>query len=159
MEESCFETEREKNLPTHDLLKPLIKDGKCQLITLTFKSTAVLYPTAANASFLISAHFPPPHRATPSTNVMTSRRVHGLWCFRLVPPLAVGTVATGCSPSGALLSRGRICGFNEESTGRTGSKHDTWSPAPPFNSVKPSCQQADLVRITIWKGIIPFTCC
>mmetsp|Transcript_7874 Transcript_7874/g.29486 ORF Transcript_7874/g.29486 Transcript_7874/m.29486 type:complete len:300 (+) Transcript_7874:1652-2551(+) len=54
---------------------------RSRFLHLSFKSTAVRYSMAGKPSFLISAHFPPPHRWTPSTSASASSSAHGLWCL------------------------------------------------------------------------------
>mmetsp|Transcript_40500 Transcript_40500/g.129085 ORF Transcript_40500/g.129085 Transcript_40500/m.129085 type:complete len:257 (+) Transcript_40500:472-1242(+) len=55
---------------------------RSRLRHLSLRSTAVRFSIAANPSFLMSAHLPPPHLDTPSMSALDSSRVQGLWCLR-----------------------------------------------------------------------------
>jgi hypothetical protein len=68
---------------------------------LSFKSTAVRCSMAGKPSFLMSAHLPPPHCATPRTRASASSSAHGLWCLlRLPVPFSPGLPR----PAAALLA-------------------------------------------------------
>lgn len=73
---------------SHGIALSLLPDSKMS----TLRSTDVRYECDEKERRLISDHRPAPHRDTPSTNFITSTRVHARWCFLLIPPFAVGTV-------------------------------------------------------------------
>mmetsp|Transcript_4242 Transcript_4242/g.11967 ORF Transcript_4242/g.11967 Transcript_4242/m.11967 type:complete len:206 (-) Transcript_4242:1401-2018(-) len=52
---------------------------RVRLRHLSFRSTALRFSMAANESFLISAHLPPPHFRTPSTSALVSASDQNLY--------------------------------------------------------------------------------
>lgn len=115
---------------------------------ITLRSTEVRYEYDAKESRLISDHLPAPHRDTPSTNLITSTRVHARWCFLLIPPFAVGTVTILLS-SEVWLDGSALFGLNScrSSTGPitghcsfTGSEEDYFEHThPQTERTKKSC--------------------
>jgi hypothetical protein len=70
-------------------MSPPNLDGR----TLSFRSTAERCSMAGKPSFLMSAHRPPPHRATPSTRASDSASAQGLCCLLFRPPLVTPPAA------------------------------------------------------------------
>mmetsp|Transcript_5637 Transcript_5637/g.23891 ORF Transcript_5637/g.23891 Transcript_5637/m.23891 type:complete len:261 (+) Transcript_5637:2092-2874(+) len=104
---------------------------RSKFLHLSFKSTAVRCSMAGKPSFLMSAHLPPPHRATPSTSASASSKAQGLWCLLRRPfaptPSRPRGVAFPVWPR-ALL-RPRLSAPREDFTGDSPSE-SLWCPGP-----------------------------
>lgn len=68
-----------------------------QSLIHTFRSTEVRWVYDEKERRLISDQRPAPNLATPSTSFITSVKLQARWCFLLIPPFAVGTVASWSS--------------------------------------------------------------